>query len=459
MTDRLHNNPTDWAARDIEALLHPNTNLAIHQDRGPMVLTEGKGIYVWDDAGKQYIEGMAGLWCTALGYGNEELAEVAAEQIRTLSFSHLFASKSHTPSIRLAEMLKAMLPMDASKIFFGNSGSDANDTQVKLVRYYNNALGRPQKKKIISRTKAYHGVTVASGSLTGLAPFHIDFDLPIEGILHTSCPHYARAAEPGETEEAFAKRMADELRALIEREGPETVAAFIVEPIMGAGGLIVPPATYFDQIMPIVKEYDIILIDDEVICGFGRTGQPFGCQTMGFKPDTMSLAKALSSAYLPISAVAIPDWMYEPFIDQSKKIGTFGHGFTYSGHPVCAAVAVRNLEIMARINLFDHVAAVAPAFQKGLRALSDHPLAGEVNGVGLMGVVELVENKESLALFDASKGMGAKCADCLAEAGLIVRFVGDRVIVCPPLVITQAEIEDLFERFRKGLDKTLKWLR
>lgn len=442
----------------MEALLHPNTNLAVHQSKGPMVLARGEGIYVWDDAGRQYIEGMAGLWCTALGYGNEELAEVAAEQMRDLSFSHLFAGKGHMPSIELAERLKSMLPMSAGKIFFGNSGSDANDTQIKLVRYYNNAIGRPQKKKIISRTKAYHGVTVASGSLTGLPPFHIDFDLPIEGILHTSCPHYARSAEPGESEETFARRMASELRSLIEKEGPETVAAFIVEPVMGAGGFIVPPATYFDQVVPVLKEYDVLLIDDEVICGFGRTGQPFGCQTMGFEPDTMSLAKALSSAYLPISAVAIPDWMYEPFVEQSKKIGMFGHGFTYSGHPVCAAVALRNLDIMARIKLFDHAAAMTPAFQKHLQSLSDHPLAGEVAGVGLMGVVELVEDKDSRRLFDADKGMGPKCADACAEAGLIVRFVGDRIIVCPPLVITEAEIEDLFERFRKGLDITLDGL-
>lgn len=421
-----------------------------------MVLTRGKGVRVWDETGKEYIEGMAGLWCTALGYGHEELAEVAAEQIKTLSFSHMFAGKSHPSVIELAEMLVAMLPMAVGKIFFGNSGSDANDTQVKLMRYYNNAIGRPKKKKIISRAKAYHGITVASGSLTGLPAYHADFDLPIEGILHTDCPHYYRMAEPGETEADFVTRIIGNLRTLIEREDPNHIAAFIVEPVMGGGGMLVPPATYFEQLTALLKEHDILLIDDEVICGFGRTGHPFGADAFGFRPDTMTLAKALSSAYLPISAVAIPDWMYEPFVEQSKKIGIFGHGFTYSGHPVCAAVAVRNLEIMARIDLFGQAAKKSPLFQRLLQGLSDHPLAGEVSGIGMLGAVELVRNKKTKEAFPPAEGMGVQCFDACAQTGLIVRTVGDRIIVCPPLVITEAEIEELFERFRAGLDLTLK---
>ncbi len=465
MTDRLHNNPPEglsegsWAARDLKSLLHPVTNLALHSQRGPLVVVRGEGVRVWDENGREYIEGMAGLWCTALGYGNEELAEVAAEQMRQLSYNHMFAGRSHPPAIRLAEMLKDMLPMDVGKIFFGNSGSDANDTQVKLARYYNNATGRPRKKKIISRTKAYHGTTVASGSLTGLPPFHADFDLPIDGVLHTDCPHYYRFAEPGESEEEFTDRLANSLSQLIERESPDTIAAFIAEPVMGAGGLMVPPTNYFDKIVPILKEHDILLIDDEVICGFGRTGNPFGCQTYNFKPDTMSMAKALSSAYLPISAVAVPDYMHEVFIEQSRKIGMFGHGLTYAGHPVCAAVAARNLEIMARINLFDQVKAKAPVFQSRLRTLADHPLAGEVNGVGLLGVVEITRNKSTKQLFDPADGMGLKCADACAEAGLIIRFIGDRLVVCPPLIITEAEIDELFECFRAGLDAVLELCR
>ena len=455
MVERLSNMSNSWDAKDLDAVLHPNTNFTTHVQRGPLVLVRGEGVRVWDSDGREYIEGMAGLWCTAIGYGNEELAEVAAEQMRTLSFTHMFGGKSHIPGVELASMLKEMLPMDTGKIFFGNSGSDANDTQVKLVRYYNNAIGRPKKKKIISRNKAYHGSTVASGSLTGLPPFHIDFDLPIDGILHTDCPHYYRFSEPDETEEEFATRLAHNLAALIEKEGADTIAACIVEPVMCGGGMMPPPATYFDKVVPLLKENDILLIDDEVVCGFGRTGKPFGCDTYGFRPDTMTIAKALSSAYLPISAVAIPDWMYEPFLDQSRKIGMFGHGFTYSGHPVCAAVAVRNLQIMERMDLFNQVAVKTPLFQRLLQTLADHPLAGEVTGVGLLGAVELVRNKTTKEPFAAADSMGMKCADACADAGLIVRNVGDRIIVCPPLAINEADIEELVERFRAGLDGAL----
>lgn len=456
MTDPYHNELSDWEQRDVKAILHPNSNLRAHQERGPMVITRGKGIRVWDDKGNSYIEGMAGLWCTAIGYGNEELAEVAAEQIRTLSYAQLFANKGNIPAVELAEILKEMLPMDVGKVLFMNSGSEANDTQIKLVRYYNNAIGRPNKKKIISRMKAYHGTTLASASLTGIPVFHKDFDLPIPGILHAECPHYASYGEPGESETDYATRVANNLRALIEQEDPNTIAAFIAEPVMGGGGLIVPPATYFEKITPILKEHDILFIDDEVICGFGRTGNPFGAQTMNFTPDTMSLAKALSSAYLPISAVAISDDLFEVLVEQSSKLGMFGHGVTYGGHPVSAAVAVRNLQIMERIGLFDHAALMSPIFQKELLALSDHPLAGEVSGIGLLGVVELIADKETRKGFDPSKLVGVACADACAKAGLIVRFVGDRMTLCPPMIINEEEIKELFACFRKGLDLTLK---
>lgn len=456
MVHRLHNRPPEsWAARDTEALLHPCTRLNVHVTEDPTVYMRAEGVRIWDEEGNEYIEGMAGLWCAALGYGNEELAEVAAEQIRTLSYSSLFTSKGHAPGVQLAEMLKEMLPMDAGKVFFGNSGSDANDTQVKLVRYYNNAIGRPKKKKIISRNKAYHGTTLASGSLTGLPPFHADFDLPIEGILHTDCPHHYRFALPEESEEEFATRLTNNLQTMIDREGADTIAAFIAEPVMGAGGLIVPPATYFDKIVPVLKENDILLIDDEVICGFGRTGHPFGADAFGLRPDTISLAKALSSAYLPISAVVIPDWMYESFVEQSRKIGTFGHGFTYSGHPVCAAVAVRNLEIMERIGLFERVANMSPLFQRSLQGLADHPLVGEAHGIGMMGAVELVRDKALKEPFSPTEGIGFKCTAACAKAGLIVRNMGDRVAVCPPLIITEEDVAELFLRFRQGLDATL----
>ena len=455
MTDPLHNVAGSLEARDLESLLHPSTNLKLHQDKGPLVLKKAEGVYVYGADGRRYIEGMAGLWCTALGYGEEELVEVAARQMRELCYSHLFAGRSHEPAIALAEKLKGMVPMEASKVFFANSGSEANDTQVKLAWYYNNAVGRPERKKIISRMKGYHGVTVAAGSLTGLPHFHASFDLPIPGVLHTSCPHHYRFAEAGESEEAFASRLADDLEALIQAEGPETIAAFIAEPIMGAGGVIVPPATYFEKIQAVLDRYGIWLIDDEVICGFGRTGNPFGAQTLGMRPTTMSFAKALSSAYLPISAVVIPDEIYEPFVEESGRIGTFGHGFTYSGHPVAAAVALRNLELMEERNLFAHAAEVGEYLQAGLAQLADHPIVGEVRGAGLIAGIELVADRASRDAFPASAGMGAYCSGRCEAHGLLARNLGDTIALCPPLIITREQVDEVLATLRRAIDETM----
>ena len=397
---------SNLAARDVETLVHPYTNLASFRDSGPIVFERGEGIYVYDSDGKPYIEGMAGLWCTALGYGNEELVEAAAAQMRKLSFGHLFTGKSHDPAIELGEKLKDMAPVPISKVFFCNSGSEANDSQVKFVWYLNNALGRPQKKKIVSRVKAYHGVTIAAASLTGIPTNHRDFDLPLPGFLHAGCPHHYRFAQDGESEEDFATRLAAELDALIVKEGPDTVAAFIAEPVMGAGGVIVPPRTYFEKIMSVCAKHDVFMISDEVICGFGRLGTAFGCQKLGFKPHAISIAKALSSAYLPIAGVMIPENVYQALLLESKKIGVFGHGFTYGGHPVSAAVAVKTLEIYARERIFEKAAERAPKFQARLQALGQHPLVGEARGVGLIGGVELVADKTSKRSFLPSQGIG-----------------------------------------------------
>src|SRR5712691_1576097 len=296
---------SNLAVRDIETLVHPYSNLAAFRDAGPMIIDRGEGVFVYDTEGKGYIDGMAGLWCTALGYGNEELVQAAAAQMRKLSFAHLFNGKSHDPAIELAERLKDIAPIPVSKIFFCNSGSEANDTQIKLVWYLNNALGRPQKKKIISRVKAYHGVTVAAASLTGLPANHRDFDLPLRGFLHAGCPHHYRFANEGETEEEFATRLAAELDAMIVKEGPDTVAAFFAEPVMGAGGVIVPPQGYFEKIQAVLRNYDILFVADEVICGFARTGEMWGSETYDIRPDMVTAAKALSAAMLPISAVLI----------------------------------------------------------------------------------------------------------------------------------------------------------
>jgi 4-aminobutyrate--pyruvate transaminase len=451
---------SNLAVRDVETLLHPYTDLATLRESGPLVLERGRGIHVYDTNGKAYIEGMAGLWCTALGHGNQELVGAAAAQMGKLAFAHLFNAKSHDPAIELAEKLKEMAPVPTSKVFFCNSGSEANDTQIKLVWYMNNALGRPRKKKIISRLKAYHGVTVASASLTGLPVNQRDFDLPMAGILHAGCPHHYRFAQAGETEEDFASRLAAELDQMIEREGPETVAAFIAEPVMGAGGVIVPPRTYFEKIGEVCRRHDVYMIADEVICGFGRLGTPFGSQSLGFAPDGISIAKALTSGYVPMAAVTVPEPMYQALLDESRKIGTFGHGFTYSGHPVAAAVALKTLEIYARDRLFEAAAQKASRFQARLQALGQHALVGEARGLGLIGAVELVADKATKRSFQPGAGVGPRAVRFAEEEGLIVRFLaGDSVSVCPPLVITPAEIDELFDRLSRALDRTLDWVR
>jgi 4-aminobutyrate--pyruvate transaminase len=444
---------TNLQTRDVETLIHPYTNLSALRTSGPLVLERGKGIWVYDTEGKPYIEGMAGLWCTSLGYGNEELVETAREQMMKLPFTHLFGGKSHDPAIELAEKLKEIAPMPVSKVFFGASGSDANDTQIKLIWYYNNAMGRPKKKKIIARLKGYHGVTVATASLTGLPNNHIDFDLPIQNILHTSCPHHYRFGLPGESEEEFATRLADELEELILREGPETCAAFIAEPVGGAGGVTVPPRTYYEKIQAVLAKYDMIFIADEVICGFGRLGTPFGSTAMGMKPHTMSLAKAITSAYFPLSAVLIPDFMYEAMLDESRKIGTFAHGYTYSGHPVGSAIGVKTLEIYARDDIFGHAARMVAPFWRRLEPLRDHPLVGEVRGKGLVAGIELVADKPTKRAFEAKAAIGAKATQAAQDEGLIVRNLADTVAVCPPLVIREEEIDDMFDRLVRALDK------
>jgi len=447
------------ASRDIATVLHPYTHLRKHESEGPLVITGGKGVYVQDEAGKSYIEGLAGLWCTSLGFGEERLVEAAAAQMRKLPYYHVFAHKSHDVGIELAERLLAMMPVKMSKVFFNNSGSEANDTAVKMVWYYNNALGRHRKKKIIARIKGYHGVTVAAASLTGLPNNHLDFDLPIANIRHADCPHFYRYGKTGESEEAFATRMAESLEAQIQREGPDTVAAFIAEPIMGAGGVIVPPKTYFAKIQAVLKKYDVLMIADEVICGFGRTGKMFGSETFGIKPDIMTMAKALSSAYLPISATIISEALYQAFLSQSDKIGTFAHGYTYSGHPVCAAVALETLKIYEERNILEHVRKVAPRFQDGLRRFESHPLVGEVRGIGLIAGIELVQDKASKQSFDPKAGIGAHLAQRAQEHGLIIRAMGDNIGVCPPLIISDSEIDELLARFDRALDDTLAFVK
>ena len=447
----------DLEALDQQRLFHPNTNLAAYHKSGPLVLSRGEGIFVWDNHGKRYIEGMAGLWCTSLGYGDEELAKTAYEQIKQLSFTHLFAGKSHEPGILLAEKIVGLAPFKASRVFYGNSGSDGNDTQVKLVWYYHNAIGKPKKKKIIARQKAYHGTTLATAGLTGLPAFHKHFDVPLNFIRHTDCPYFYRFAEKGESEDDYSTRLAANLEKLILSEDPETIGAFIAEPLMGVGGVLLPPQGYFQKIQAVLDKYEILLIDDEVICGFGRTGNTWGAQTFHMKPTSVTAAKALSSAYLPISAVIVPEFLYEPIVAPSGEAGLFGHGFTYSGHPVAAAVALRTLEIYEERKLYEHVRRITPKFQMALNALGEHPLVGEARGVGLVGACELVKNKETKAAFDSKLAVGAKCMNFCQERGLIVRAIGDAVAVCPPYIVTEEQVAEIFRLHKLGLDDTYAW--
>jgi 4-aminobutyrate--pyruvate transaminase len=452
--DRAHNLAQDLRTAD-KSVLHPYTELRRHESAGPLTIVSGDGIWITDSEGRRYLEGMAGLWCTSLGFGEKRLAEAARKQIEELSFYHLFAGKSHPAAVRLAEKLIALAPAPMGRVFFTSSGSEAVDTAIKLVWYFNNALGRPRKKKIVARERAYHGVTVAAGSLTHLPNNQRSFDLPLPGMLKTTCPHYWRNGKPGESEEAFATRCAEDLDALIRAEGPDTVAAFIAEPVQGAGGVILPPTGYFEKVQAVCRRHDVLVIADEVITGFGRTGSFWGSQTFGVAPDLMTMAKGLSSGYQPIGAVMVSDAIYQTIADESARIGVFGHGFTYGGHPVPCAVALETLAIYEERDIVARVRAVAPRFQQGLRALGEHPLVGEVRGVGLIGAIELVADKPSKGSFPTPGQAGTIVARLAQEEGLIVRPLGDGVALSPPLVIDESEIGEMLTRLKRALDKAI----
>ena len=444
--------------RDAETVFHPYSNSVANERDGSLVITRGAGARVWDEDGNEYIEGMSGLWCTSLGFSEERLVNAAAEQMRELPFYHGFNQKSHPRQIELAERLLALAPVPMEKVFFCNSGSEASDSAVKMIWYLNNALGRPEKKKIISRFKAYHGVTVAAGSLTGVQVNHTAFDLPLGGFLHTDMPHFYRYGEDNETEEDFATRCAAGLEQMILDEGPETVAAFFAEPVMGAGGVIVPPATYFEKIQAVLKKYDVLLVADEVICGFGRTGEMWGSQTFGLKPDILTCAKALTSAYLPIAAVIINKLVFDAIAPQTEQIGIFGHGFTYSGHPVPAAVAIETLKIYEEMDVVSRVQERSIPFLRRLHDFEEHPLIGETTGVGLIGAVEMVSNKESREPLEPPGKSGPHLVARAQEHGLIVRALGDRIAFSPPLIISEAEIDAIFDRFAAALNETADWI-
>ena len=439
--------PNSIEARDKAYHLHSYTNARALERDGAVVIDRGEGIYVYDNNGNRYIEGMAGLWSVGVGFGEPRLVEAAARQMAKLPYYHTFTARTHGPSVDLAEKLMQMAPVPMSKAYFTNSGSEANDTAMKMIWYRSNALGKPEKKKIISRIKGYHGVTIGSASLTGLPNNHRSFDLPLPGILHTSCPHYRVFKQEDETEAAFVARCAQELEDLILTEGPDTVAAFIGEPVMGAGGVIVPPEGYWEAIQTVLKKYDVLFIADEVICGFGRTGEMFGTTKFALQPDIITVSKQLSSSYQPISALLINDKVYQPLADESAKIGTFGHGVTAAGHPVAAAVALENIAIIEERDLVGNVQALSPQFLKRLKALESHPLAIEARGVGLIGALELKPREG----FSAGQ-LGPKLFSILMEKGLIARAIGDSLALCPPMIVTDKQIDVIFDTFEASLD-------
>lgn len=449
---------TNAQTRDIESVLHPYTPLHKLRETGPLIMEKGSGVHITDSSGKTYIEALSGLWCAGLGFGNEELIAAATEQMQRLPYYHLFGGKGYEQATELAEKLKEMAPMPSARVFFTSSGSEANDTQVKLAWYYNNARGKPKKKKIISREKAYHGVTLVAGSMTGLPYAHGDFDIPFSFVKHTDCPHHYRFSHDGENEEEYVKRLAANLTRMIEEEDPDTIAAFIAEPVMGAGGVLIPPSSYFPTIQPILEAADIMIIDDEVINGFGRTGNWWGAETVGMTPTTISSAKQLTSAYAPLGAVIIPQEMADAFEEQSAKLGTFGHGFTYGGHPVGCAVALKAIEIYERMNVVDRVRSLEPIMQTRMAKLGEHPLVGEARTVGLIGAVELMADKDNRTPFNPKDTVGAKCVSFLEDHGVISRAIGDSVALCPPMIITEAELNDIFDRLEKALDDTDHWV-
>ena len=447
-------------ARAVENILHGYSNLVALEKTPPVVVTGGRGVRIIDEDGREYIEGAAGMWCASFGFNEPELVDAAIKQFKKLPYYHSLIDKTTEPMGELAERLKGIAPVPMSKVFFANSGSEANDTAIKMVYYYNNARGRPEKKKIIARQFGFHGATLAAASVTGIPSMHAGFDLPLPNFKHTEFPHYYRFGRDGESEEQFATRMAESLEAMILEEGPDTVAAFFAEPVMGGGGCVPPPKTYFEKMQAVLKKYDVFMVADEVITGFGRTANMFGSDTFNIKPDIMTMAKGLSGAYQPISAIMVTDDIYSVLRDESNKIGFFGHAFTTTGHPVAVAVANRAQQLMQERDILGHVRRVSPALQNGLRAFLDHPLVGNVRGVGLMAALELVADKEAKRSFDPAFKIKNFLRQSAQQHGLIIRSAlsGDSVAFSPPLIITEDEIGEMMQRFAAALDDTTRWI-
>lgn len=428
---------------DRESVFHPFTALRTHAEEGaPVLMQSADGAVIRDSEGREYIDGMAGLWCVNVGYGRREIADAMRDQAMDLSYCHAFSSMASDKPAILAARLKALAPVPMSKVFFGNSGSDANDTQVKLVWYYNNARGKTQKKKIIARERGYHGVTVAAAGLTGLPGLHAGFDLPLPFVKHTRAPHRLWQGH-GLSDEAFVAELVDDLEQLIAREGADTIAAMIMEPIMGAGGVIVPPEGYYAAMQEVLDQHDILLIADEVICGFGRLGTMFGAQAMGMRPDLITIAKGLTSAYFPLSACMVSERVWEGLLEGGDKFGPFGHGYTYTSHPVGAAAALANLDIIENEGLVAQAGSRGTYLHARLQeAFGQHPLIGEVRGQGLIGAIELVADRAAPQAFDPALKVAARVVAAAREGGVISRALpaSDSLAFSPPFVISETQI-------------------
>jgi L-2,4-diaminobutyrate transaminase len=442
---------------DRRFVFHPFTQLDQHEQTGsPSVIVEGSGARLRDIHGRSYIDGMAGLWCVNVGYGRPEIAETLKVHAERLGYYHSFSSMSTDTPALLAERLISIAPAGMSKVFFGCTGSDANDTQVKLVWYYNNVLGRPAKKKIIARKRGYHGVSVMTAGLTGLPGLHANFDLPLPMIRHTTAPHRLWEAEPGQSDADFAQKLADDLESLILAEGPDTVAAFIAEPIQGAGGVLVPPEGYFDLIQAVLRKYDVLLIADEVITGFGRLGEWFGSDVFGIEPDLITVAKGLTSGYVPLSACIVSEQVWRVLVDGGAGTGPFGHGYTYSSHPLAAAVAMTNLDLIESEGLVAQAAERGALMQRRLREeFADHPLVGEVRGQALIGALEFVAERSPAKAFDPAQKVAPRITRRCLELGLITRALpaADAISFAPPFVISEEEIEELVQTTRRAVDE------
>ena len=440
--------------RDIRYHFHPQTDATSHERSGPLIVDRGEGCYFFDADGRRFLDMHAGLWCTTLGLSETRLRDAAVRQFDRLAYGQTFSHKSSEPVIELADALIRLAPVPMSKVQFQSSGSEANDTAVKMVWFYWIALGQPQRRKIIARTKAYHGTTVVATSMTDFGYMHGSFGLPLPGFLHVPHPDIYRGQKPDESEVEYASRLAAELEETIVREGPETIAAFIAEPMMGAGGIYPPPKTYFEKIRKVLDRHGVLLIGDEVICGFGRTGNWWGSQTFNVQPDIITCAKALSASYLPISAVMFNEKVYEVLKAGSDAAGVFGHGYTYGGHPVCAAVALEALRIYEEDRVIDNVPSRGAVLRQGLESLSDHPLVGNIRGCGLMIGVELVKDKETKTGFEAKQKVGTRMHEICLTHGLNTRALGGHTMAfTPPLIISDAEINEGVQVFSKALNE------